>query len=74
MLASGVEITRVPEADLVSAEKARDEIMAELAGENPDYARVLKHQIAFLKNFAHLRDAMQPWSYSRNWTSYPALP
>lgn len=74
MLASGVEINRVPEADLVSAEKARDEIMAELARENPDYARVLKHQIEFLKNFAHLREAMRPWSYSRNWTSYPELP
>jgi TRAP-type mannitol/chloroaromatic compound transport system substrate-binding protein len=74
MLASGVEINRVPEADLIQAEKLRDEIMADLARENPDYARILKHQIEFLKNFARLRDAMQPWSYSRNWTSYPDLP
>jgi len=74
MIAAGVEINRVPEEDLVWIEKARDDIMAELAKANPEYARILRHQIEFVKNFASFRAAIQPWSYGRTWSSYPQLP
>lgn len=74
MIAAGVQTFRLSDEDLAEAEKARDTIMADLAKQNPDYARVLKHQIQFVKDFATFREAMAPWSYGRTWTSYPELP
>jgi TRAP-type mannitol/chloroaromatic compound transport system substrate-binding protein len=74
MLNSGVTVTRFNESDLAQIEKAKNEIMVELAAANPDYARVLKHQIEFEKNFANYRQAMEPWSFGRSWQSFPELP
>ncbi len=74
MLAAGVITTRLTDAELDQIEKARDAVMSDLAKQNPDYARILKHQIEFAKSFANYRDASQPWSFGRNWASYPEVP
>ena len=74
ILEAGVTITRFNDVDLAEIEKAKNRIMSDLAKQNPDYARILKHQVEFEKNFANYRKAMEPWSFGRSWQSFPELP
>lgn len=66
-----VKTNRVSEEDLLKLEEAKNKIMSELAAQNPDYNRVLKNQIEFVKQLAYYRDATSPWSFGRTWGSYP---
>ncbi|MCD8140298.1 MAG: TRAP transporter substrate-binding protein DctP [Planctomycetaceae bacterium] len=74
MLEAGVQTTRLTPEELAEVEKAKNAVMEDLAKQNPDYARVLKHQIEFVKAYAQYREASSPWSSGRTWETYPALP
>jgi TRAP-type mannitol/chloroaromatic compound transport system substrate-binding protein len=74
ILASGVTATRLSDADLERIEVTRNEILSQMASENPDFARALKSIIDLDKKLAAYRNNTRPWSFGRTWKHYPVLP
>ncbi len=72
-LKTKVTINRLSVAELDQIEVVKNKIQEELAGKNPDYAKVLKSQIAYFKMFAPYRDAVGDFGFGRNPKSYPEI-
>jgi TRAP-type mannitol/chloroaromatic compound transport system substrate-binding protein len=70
-LAEKTIINKLSEADLAKIEAATLEIMEGLAKQNPDYAKVLKSQTAWLKGMEDYRLMLGEFSFGRNPVTYP---
>jgi len=66
ILESGVQTTQLPDSDMQKLREIRAEIMSKLAGENPDFAKVLKSQQDYLNNYANYREMQGDWSFGTN--------
>lgn len=73
ILESGVKTTSLSEEEMDKLEQVKVECLEEMAGENPDYAYVLKSQIDYLKSYEEYRNAQGEWGFGRNWKYYPKL-
>jgi TRAP-type mannitol/chloroaromatic compound transport system substrate-binding protein len=73
MSREGVQTTRTSEEDLATIERVKNEVLLEVSAKNPDFARLLQHQIDFDKRMAPYRVITAPWSFGRTWKSYPDL-
>lgn len=62
----GIETTTLPDADMEKIREMRNKIINKLASENPDYAKVLKSQQDYLKDFAPYRDMQGDWGFGTN--------
>ena len=62
---SGVEVTRLPDADLEKLQTMAQNLMVEYARENPLYAKVAYSQMKFLAESNQWREVSSPYSYGR---------
>lgn len=66
-------IYRLSDEELDELERVKNKIQEELAAKNPDYAKVLKSQLDYIKTFAPYREAAQPFTFGRNPKVYPNI-
>jgi TRAP-type mannitol/chloroaromatic compound transport system substrate-binding protein len=69
----GIKSTKLSEEEIVRIETIKVKVQEELASKNPDYAKVLKSQIAFQKMFAEYRDAQGDFKFGRTPKIYPNI-
>jgi TRAP-type mannitol/chloroaromatic compound transport system substrate-binding protein len=67
----GIIITRLSEKDMETIESLKIKIQEDLASKNPDYAKILKSQMDFLRMFALYREIVFPFNFGRNPKAYP---
>jgi len=70
----GIEITHFGAADMVKVEAMVAEYMEGEAAANPDYAKMAKSQMDFLKAYEGVRDFAAPFSWGFNAEQYPDIP
>lgn len=73
MIEDGVEVTHLSDEDLQRLEDAKNEVMAELAAKNENYARIAKTQMEYFKNYEEYRDFLGAWSFGRTPNKYPDI-
>lgn len=66
ILEGGIKTTKLSDADMEKIRDIRKGILNKLASENPDFAKVLKSQQDYLKNYATYRDMQGDWSFGNN--------
>ncbi len=69
----GIKITRLSDAELAEIEAVKNKLQEQLAAQNPDYAMVLKSQVAYQKMFADYRTAQGDFGFGRNPSVYPSI-
>lgn len=67
----GIIVTKLSDEELRKIELIKNRLQEEHAAKNPDYAKILKSQVEFLKMFAPYREAAAPFCFGRNPTAYP---
>jgi TRAP-type mannitol/chloroaromatic compound transport system substrate-binding protein len=67
----GITITRLSDKELEVIESIKNKLQEEHAAKNPDYAKILKSQMTFLKMMAPYREASSPFGFGRNPKAYP---
>jgi TRAP-type mannitol/chloroaromatic compound transport system substrate-binding protein len=68
-----VEITRMDDETLAMIQDLANEVIEEVACENPSSARVYASQIEYLQNYSSWRDASAPFNLGRTPESMPDL-
>lgn len=68
-----IKITELSAEDMATLEKLKNKIQEELATQYPDYGRVLKSQLDYMKMMAPYRDAIKMWGFGRNLAAYPNI-
>jgi TRAP-type mannitol/chloroaromatic compound transport system substrate-binding protein len=71
---AGTVITRLDDPSLQKIQELTNEILSEEASENPDFAKVLKSQIDYMKAFAPVRSYESPYTFGINLSNYPKIP
>ncbi|MDR2368096.1 MAG: TRAP transporter substrate-binding protein DctP [Deltaproteobacteria bacterium] len=74
MIDYGVEVNWLSEEDLDRLEAAKNEVMAKLSSENPDYAKLAKAQMQYYRDYDRYRSFLGGWSFGRTPKVYPNLP
>ena len=74
MIAYGIEVNWLSDADMDRLEAAKNEIMVKLAKENPDYAKLAKAQMQYLKDYESYRKFLGDYKFGRTPKAYPDLP
>jgi len=69
----GIKTTRLSNSELGQIEAVKNKLQEQLAAQNPDYAMVLKSQIAYQKMFADYRSAQGDFGFGRNPSVYPNI-
>ncbi|PWG62575.1 TRAP transporter substrate-binding protein DctP [Sediminicurvatus halobius] len=70
---AGVEITRLPDEDLVELQQIANEVIVESACEDERIARVYHSQVSYLEDYAAWRDVSKPFNLSRSYEELPDL-
>ncbi|MBI5967907.1 MAG: TRAP transporter substrate-binding protein DctP [Deltaproteobacteria bacterium] len=70
---AGVIITRLSSEDLAKLEKLSVTFMEREAAKNPDYKKIVKSIMTYLKGYAPVRDWQEPFGFGRNPTIYPKV-
>jgi len=70
---AGHTITKLSKEDLAKLEQFSIKFMEMEAAKNPDYKKVLKSMMTYLKGYAPVRDWQGEWSFGRNPTIYPKV-
>jgi len=73
-LEAGTVITRLDDPSLKKIQELTNEILSEEAAANPDFAKVLKSQVDFMKSFAPVRGYESPYTFGLNLDDYPEIP
>jgi TRAP-type mannitol/chloroaromatic compound transport system substrate-binding protein len=73
-LKKGIKITSLEEASMQKLQGIINDVLSEEAKKNPDFAKVLKSQIQYMKDFAPVRAYEKPYTFGFNPESYPELP
>lgn len=71
---AGTTITHLDDASLKKIQELTNEVLSDEAAQNPDFAKVLKSQIEFMKSFAPVRAYEAPYTFGINLQEYPAIP
>jgi len=72
-LKGGTVITKLPKEDLDKLENMSVKFIEMEAAKNPDYKKVAKSMIAYLKGYAPVRDWQGEFAFGRNPTIYPKI-
>jgi TRAP-type mannitol/chloroaromatic compound transport system substrate-binding protein len=73
-LKKGIKITSLDDSSMQKLQGIINDVLSEEAKKNPDFAKVLKSQIQYMKDFAPVRAYEKPYTFGFNPESYPALP
>lgn len=71
---SGVKMTHLDNKSMEKLHGVINEVLSEEASKNPDFAKVLKSQIDYMKKFAPVRDYEAPYTFGFNPENFPTLP
>jgi len=69
----GIQTTVLPANELDQVNEIKNRVQSEIAAENPDYARILKSQIDYMRTMAPYRDALGVFGFGNNPSSYPTV-
>ncbi len=72
-LKKGTTVTKLPAEDLKKLEELAVKFMEMEAAKNPDYKKIAKSMMAYMKGYEAVRDWQGEWSFGRNPTVYPKL-
>ena len=67
----GIITTKLSDDELSKIEAIKNKLQEKHAAKNPDYKKILKSQMDYLKMVAPYREAAAPFSFGRNPTAYP---
>ncbi len=70
---AGTIVTKLSKEDLAKLEQMSVKFIEMEAAKNPDYKKVAKSMVAYLKGYAPVRDWQGEWAFGRNPTIYPKL-
>ncbi|MEM3112594.1 MAG: TRAP transporter substrate-binding protein DctP [Candidatus Anstonellales archaeon] len=70
---AGHQIIKLPKEDVAKLEQYSIKFMEMEAAKNPDYKKVVKSMMTYLKGFEKVRDWQGEWSFGRNPTIYPKI-
>lgn len=73
-LKKGIKITSLEDSSMQKLQGIINEVLSEEAQKNPDFAKVLKSQVQYMKDFAPVRAYEKPYTFGFNPESYPELP
>jgi len=70
---AGHTVTKLSKEDLAKLEQFSIKFMEMEAAKNPDYKKVLKSLMTYMKGYAPVRDWQGEWAFGRNPTIYPKV-
>lgn len=73
-LDAGTVITHLDEPSLKKIQDITSRVLSEEAAQNPDFAKVLRSQVDYMKAYAPVREYESPYTFGINLESYPELP
>jgi TRAP-type mannitol/chloroaromatic compound transport system substrate-binding protein len=72
-MAKKVKIIPLSKEDLIRIEELASKIQEKLAAENPDYAKILRSQVEWLKSVANYRISLGDFKFGRTPSVYPSI-
>lgn len=72
-LKAGTTVTKLGDEDLAKLEKLSVKFMEMEAAKNPDYKKMVKSMMDYMRSYSAVRDWQGAWSFGRNPTVYPKL-